>query len=134
MPEGTKLSQQLQALLDTAETLNSKSDHINTLLKAVEDTLVKANIGLEVWLDSSAHHELRRENPRQTEVNGKAICWDVAELGFARLLDGWHLAIRMGTITEVPRDGYPGETDIVSTTYGEPGWLQLSQASRQIRI
>src|ERR671924_1835184 len=109
MPEGKKLGQQLTLLLEAAEALNTASNDINIILHAVEEQLIKANIGLEVWLTGSGQ-VLSHSHAERTD-NDSTRYTDV-ELGFAKLHDGWHLAARHIAVEEgePDRDGDPSWT------------------------
>jgi hypothetical protein len=117
------IAEQLTALLKTAEKLNAASDRLNNTLNAFEQTLVKANIGLEVWLSWSQFKPLRTPTPELTSWEDQVFTTcTVVELGFAKLPDGWHLAarelfIQSGEMRSLQKGPYP-----------------LAQASRQERI
>jgi len=130
MPEGKQLGPQLQALLATAETLNTASTRLNTILHDVEHKLVAAHIGLEVWL-TDARQALER-SPGERLTSGSGTSYTCVELGFASLPDGWHLAARHIGVEEGPPE-----------THGDPSWTYhtcvrepypIAQASRQARI
>jgi hypothetical protein len=130
MPEGTKkLGQQLTLLLEAAEALNTASNNINTILHAVEEQLIKANIGLEVWLTGPTQ-VLSRSDVQRTDQNGTRYT-DV-EAGFTKLHDGWHLAARHISVEEGPldQDGDP----IWTTSSCERDPYPIAQASRKERI
>ena len=129
MPEGT-LTKQLTALLATAETLNNASNSINTILLAVEEQLMKANIGLEVWLPCPPY-PLSRSTPKPID-GGDGICYWRVELGFAKVGDAWHFAARDFFVKEGShdREGTPAWTN--ESLDRDP--YPLAQASRQERI
>ena len=125
MPEGTKLGPQILELLETAETLNTTSNSINTILHAVERQLIEANLGLEVWLDqydSDKLSQTTRRDERYTHPRSYET-----ELGFAKLGDGWHLARR-----EVVIDTDPQGNEVCRESMDGPS--PLAQASRKERI
>jgi hypothetical protein len=93
-----ELSSLMSELTKTAKMLNDESNGINGVIRAFEDTLCKLNLGLEVWLrvpidnisDDDDHVDL--------------------ELGFTKVEDAWHLAVRpaedtddIGRLLEQPR-------------------------------
>ena len=130
MPEGKQWGAPLQALLATAETLNTASTRLNTILQDVEQTLVAAHIGLEVWL-TDARQALERSTGARLSSDGvTGSTW--VELGFARLPDGWHLAVRHIDVEEGPPDddGDPRWTHRVCVREPYP----IAQASRKARI
>jgi hypothetical protein len=124
MPEGKKLTPHLNALFETVETLNTSSNSINTILQAVEQQLIKANIGLEVWLESSAQHLSSSTSARDRDDCTRLT---YTELGFTRLRDGWHIAARD---FEVETDSHGNEGEHVLTREPYP----IAQASRKERI
>jgi len=99
MPEGTKLDQQLQTLLETAKALNTASDQLNDILTAVEEQLVTANLGLEVWFVNDSLHELSRRFVRRLE-DDTLVEYATVELGFARVAGAWQLAARDRVVIE----------------------------------
>jgi hypothetical protein len=129
MPEGKKLGHQLTLLFEAAETLNTASNNINTILQAVEEQLVKANIGLEVWLTEQG--QVLSRSPAERTDEGNTSYTDV-ELGFAKLHDGWHLAVRHIGVEEGPpdRDGDPSW----ATSSCEISPYPIAKASRRERI
>jgi hypothetical protein len=90
MPEG-KLAPMLTTLLTEAETLNTASNSINTIINAVEERLVQANLGLEVWLIHTPLSDDTR--PDENDEYGRKIQL-ARELGFAQVGSRWHIAIR----------------------------------------
>jgi hypothetical protein len=127
MPEGT-LTHDLTALLATAETLNHASNSINTILTAVEQQLVKANVGLEVWLIGSP---LSSSTPERIDDH-KMPSYTNVELGFAKLKDGWHLAARDIGLTPGPPDDF-GDSPRLNPCL-QLGPYPLAQASREERL
>ena len=127
MPEGT-LTHDLTALLTTAETLNHASNSINTILTAVEQQLVQANLGLEVWL---IHSPLSSSTPERDDNDEKLSSTNV-ELGFAKLHDGWHLAARDIGVTPGPPDDYGDPSRLNPCLLLGP--YPLAQASREERL
>jgi hypothetical protein len=105
MPEGTKLGKQLQTLLETAQTLNTKSDEINGIITALDEQLARANLGCEVWLDQYADHELSRRFAGRLDDPEGITRYEVRQLGYARCGDGWHLSVREVTVTEQTNAG-----------------------------
>ena len=89
MSDDKKLTPLLSSLLDTADTLNARSKKINTILQTVEEQLVQANVGLEVWL-ASPGQRLSADAPGRDDDD--RLCVSYTEFGFTRLHDGWHLA------------------------------------------
>ena len=102
MPEGKQWGPPLQALLETAETLNTASARLNTILHDVEQKLVAAHIGLEVWLTDARQALERSPGARLSSDGVTSYTW--VELGFTSLPDGWHLAARHIGVEEGPPD------------------------------
>jgi len=125
MPDGKKLAPHLHALLETAETLNKTSDSINAILQAVENQLVEANIGLEIWLDGDA---FRLSATPPTEDTDGIPRYTFVELGFFRFRDGWHIAARDWRAEIDSRD--PEESSDILMVAPYP----IAQASRTERI
>jgi hypothetical protein len=90
----------------------------------VEQQLIKANIGLEVWLEEAAQRLSSSTSTRDTDDFTR---FTYAELGFARLRDGWHIAAR-DFVVETDSQGYEGEHVLTREPY------TLAQASRKERI
>ena len=124
MPDSKKLAQSLQALLDAAATLNSRSDMINATLQAVETQIIESHLGLEAWLEADEHRLVVRSGG--LDASGCAQRAYV-ELGFARLADGWHLAAREWQV-DIDTDGDETNAVLIRAPY------PLAQASRMERI
>ncbi len=103
-----ELSSLLSELKQKALQLNTESNSINTTISLVENEIVTANVGLEVFLDRGRADVLRVEGEEE------------AHLGFAKLDSGWHLVVRLTDDEGSPEDG--------------PTCVQLAQASREMRI
>ena len=68
-------------LADAARELDQESTRINELIRSYEARLRLVCIDVDVWLEDLTTEDIGREK------------WQI-ELGFARLDEGWHLAIR----------------------------------------
>jgi hypothetical protein len=118
-------------LVPVAEALNAKSDEINTIIAAANDELLGLGIGLTVWLTSEDDALRVRSLPRiegEVDTANEAASGTIEqiELGYARVNNGWALAIRTAVWSENYNDNY----DLLSET--PP--LALIHAPRELRI
>jgi hypothetical protein len=117
-----QISQLLSELQKSAQQLNEASDSINEIISSIEKQIIDSKVGLERWV--------RLNITEPTEVydhaRNKSIQREATDLGFAKLEDGWALAIR--AVTYETADG---EEDPV-VEYGEQE--RLSRAQRALRI
>src|SRR2546427_3653283 len=80
-----ELSSLLSDLRNSANSLNSETSGVNTVIDSVESQIVSMNLGLECWLRGSS--VLDSKNPsKDSNVE--------TQLGFANVAGNWSLAIR----------------------------------------
>jgi hypothetical protein len=123
--KAAELSTALAKFTKTAAHLNQESDSVNSILSAVEQQLVDANLGLEVWLG-------RALDSTDTEIVGGERTWIAQFMGFAKADDKWCLAVKPTRFTTGSFEGdesapYQNEDAAGRAT-------RLLAASRAIRI
>lgn len=106
-----------------AQELNGASDSINLTIGAIEQKLVEANVGLECWLDSEPIFRGDGES-WVDDRDAKHTGWKETVLGFAKLDEGWKLAVREREIDA------KGLQQTVENREPTPLW----RASRLLRI
>ena len=117
-----QITELLSELQKSAQQLNEASDSINEIISSIEKQIIDSKVGLERWVRLNA--------TEPTEVydynRNKFIQREATDVGFAKLEDGWALAVR--TVTYETAEG---EEDPV-VNYGTPE--RLSRAPRALRI
>jgi hypothetical protein len=84
---------ELKDLSTLSEHLNTVTDELNTALKDVETRLNKLSLGVEAWVTKKPLQEECHESG--TNTHGEPTRGRTAtELGYAKLSDGWALAVR----------------------------------------
>jgi len=116
----------LSELERKAQRLNQASDSLNLILSQVEERLVHANVGVEVWL---------RKALASTDSEGSThgeTTWSSQFLGFAKLNGRWCLAIKP---TRFASGFFEGDTNSpYQNEYSDGAPIPLSKASRDLRI
>ena len=117
-----ELSQLLSGLRVSAQALNAASDEINQIIASVEQQIVESNVGLECW------QALSESSPSEYWNEGRRIVQHTeTQLGFAKLTEGWKLAIR-----DVVKETDGDEDETVNVERRDP--TPLFRASRELRI
>jgi hypothetical protein len=86
------LTMELKDLSALGRQLNSLTDDLNKQLTDIQERLEKSSIGVEAWVKKDALHEEYSDTwtgdpfPTRHRI--------ATELGYARLGDGWELAVR----------------------------------------
>jgi len=133
MLEDNILATRLSSLLQSAEALNKASNSLNTTLDAVEQMLVKANVGNETWL---SQYPLTSSKEKFGGSDELTVCRS-QYLGFVKLQDKWQLAVKEEkVILEIDKGGMeiPFETQDYKVPEPYPQPYPLAQASRQDRL
>lgn len=134
MAENAKLGDLLARFESEAAKLNTKSDSINEILKSVEERLVKANAGVEAWVENISWTDFDNlldadwTSDAQSDLRTLTQC----QLGFAKVPgDGWRLAVRQ---VEYQQSGWDpdGEPEVRPMLVISVG--ALLQAQRAFRI
>ncbi len=121
-----EFSQLLSNLSVTAKALNTASDSINDVIKALEAKLRHINLGLEVWCTESFHSKPLLEEDRDGAYQKVGTIDD--ELGFTNDTGSgdWCLAVRKATY----KDSDTGYPEFMSAEVVRP----LLQCSRDTRV
>ena len=122
------LSEILSSVDGAAKRLNQISNNANQVITSVENRLLRANIGMEVWWDKSIMSaDCSNELGRYEEST-----WAGRLLGFAKINGDWCLGVK--TVRWVT--GYQdGDRDLEYTTeHLLDGPTQLKRASRDVRL
>jgi hypothetical protein len=114
----TQLPELLSELEDSARKLNAETANINSIIDSVEKRLITMNLGLEGWVVLESR-DIDRNNSVTTEI------------GFARLTNGWHLAVRV-IKSEREEGEFEGDDDVWRKIPDEP--KRLLDVGRDLRI
>jgi hypothetical protein len=116
-----ELSRLLSEFEESAKKLNAASDSINSIITDIEQKLVNANAGLEVWLDGlkDDYYLFETKPEAWSEDDGKeGYKWNQTLLGFTKLnqTEGWRLAFRERTVFQ---EGMEADEDELSINDGK---------------
>jgi hypothetical protein len=116
----------LRGFSRAATRLNAESDSANATLSAIEEELVEANVGIEVWLRRGL---LSTDAERSTA--GETI-QTAHWLGFAKVEGEWCLAIKLMRFVS---GFFEGDSSCpYQDEFGAGDPVRLLRSSRQLRI
>jgi len=110
------LEDKFARLQAAAGKLNDATDGFNETIEAVEDRLERIGVGLTYWLDGPKHIFAQEQDSRAQAIAGKA-------LGYAKLDEGWCLAVKSVVFTD---DG----TRVLNTTQKPVALLKAGRLTR----
>ena len=122
----------LQNLEPLSRRINTASNELTHALEQIELRLNTLRIGVEVWADTPISTSDYRS---ETNVDGDptgARSYQMIELGYGRLANGWGLILRTRTFVETPIGNGLYDTDVYTGEIAEP--TALSGAPRTTRI
>jgi len=117
----------LDALAQTAATLNSKTDELNQVIADVEHELQDAGVGVTIWLrrlleESTTERRYRADDDEQRWPIDVTFGW---QLGFAKIDGEWRVAARQARI----EDSHEG-----NESFEERPPVPLLKAPRIVRV
>jgi hypothetical protein len=122
------LSEILSSVDGAAKRLNKISNNANEVITSVENRLLRANIGMEIWWDTSimwadCSNELGRY---------EQSTWAGRLLGFAKINGEWCLGVKTVRWVKGYHEGDPDSEYTTEHLLDEP--TQLRRASRDVRL
>jgi hypothetical protein len=129
-----ELSHLVSEFEESAKQLNTASDSINKIITDLQERFIKANSGLECWIEDPPLHLTEPARvPLTVETDGDLYQWHQIILGFARLSqsEGWCLVTRHQVALQEISYG-EDEAGPVSYQYSDPE--ALWKATHNIRI
>jgi hypothetical protein len=130
----------LRDLQPKAEKLNRSTDELNSSLQTIQDKINALDLGVEVWLNDERdelsrrvidHREERYEHYGAERID-RYRTYQVVELGYGRIGDGWALVTRTVTFEQKNERGTGWE--LVDDEPVEQERKPLLRAARAIRV
>ncbi len=118
----------IKELSSLSKKLNEESNKLNSIISSINESLVKLNLGLEVWLTTPVVSDDWND---YDEASDQVAPWcEATLLGCTRVEDQWQLAVQEATLVKL-HDQYGNE-------YNEPRNsrtpIPLLKASREVRL
>ena len=146
MPEDPQRHVVLTDLEPLSKQLNAATDEFNEALRTIEGTINALALGVEAWLDGPDQLLGRRVQNTWCELDGQVVrewsdddaqfikesrSFQVQELGYGRLGDGWVLLVRSRRGLEVKN---AGGWEVEESAWSDIERKPLLHAARQIRV
>jgi hypothetical protein len=126
------LPEELSSILSSVDTvskqLNTVSNDANQVIQAVDNRLLRANIGMEVWWD----HAIMDADCSGELGNFETGAWARRLLGFAKVYGDWCLAVKTVRYVSAYVEEDPSQTYTTQHVLAEP--VPLKRASRDVRL
>ncbi len=131
-----ELTRLLSELNETAQKLNDASDSINQTISSIEQKIVASNVGIEYWLGDLPVLEGDERHWQAFSPSTSSAVTHTAQtdtlLGFAKLGEGWRLAVAERNTETFPeyQDGEWVEREMIEFKPPTALW----RGSRELRI
>jgi hypothetical protein len=119
----------IEELSALSRKLNQSSDRINAVISGLNEKLANLNFGLEVWYETVPVEETDWETLDRSQVSVHPREKSLSYLGYCRFDDGWELALKSATLTEMWDSDAEEVTSELSSVVHRP----LLKASREAR-
>ena len=124
--ESKNVSSLLRTFSQAADRLNAESDSANATISAIEQQLIEASVGIEVWLRRAL-----LSNDAQGSTRGETI-QTTNWLGFAKVDGEWCLATKPMRFVSGFFQG--DESCPYQNEYADGDPVRLLRSSRQLRV